>query len=360
MNTMISVSIWKSRYQATVLGLGIGHGFSDAAAGYLIGNLSHNASFVQIGSAVMIYNLLAFGGQLPAGIWLDRIGHYRKPAVLSLLGMVLALGLLCFQFFWVAIVIAGISSAIFHVSGGAVTLVSFPGKSYYTGIFSAFGVMGLALGGWAGTMHWYGVGFGLMTGLIALLLGLLKANFPLAQKQEFVTKNHHLDNHDYLMILLLVAIALRSAVWNVVQLLYVKQYDWLIYMAMAAMIGKLIGGWLTDRIPWKVYALVALSIAIPSLAWGHRKLFWLLLGTGLLQSLTPISVVALQRLLPTMPAAVSGATFGLAIALGGLISFVPLDAYFPLFYQLILLGMLTWGLYYLFWSGATQQSTLHK
>ncbi|GAB3949346.1 hypothetical protein GCM10028805_25360 [Spirosoma harenae] len=308
----------------------------------------------------MVYNLLAFGGQLPAGVWLDQIGHYRKASVLSLAGMIVSVGLLYAQFVWPAVVLAGVSSAVFHVAGGAVILTSFPEQSRFVGIFSAFGVMGLALGGWSGAMQFSGVGYALMAGLTLVMLTLVKTNFPLAQKQVLSTERPPLDNHDYLMILLLTAIALRSAVWNMIQLLYSDQYDWLLYIAMAAMAGKLVGGWLTDRIPWKIYALVALTIAIPALSWGHRKLFWLMVGTGLLQSLTPVSIVALQRLFPNTPATVSGATFGLAIALGGLVSFVPLDTYFSFFTQLILLGLLTWGLYYSFWSSENQPSTLRK
>ncbi|GAB4026785.1 MFS transporter [Spirosoma gilvum] len=360
MNALNSLLARNSRYHYTVFALGIGHGFSDAAAGYLIGNLSSDSSFVDMGGAIMVYNLLAFGGQLPAGIWLDRIGYYRLPAILSLVGMVAAVGLLMGELLWPAVVLAGLCSAIYHVAGGAVTLTSFPEKSRFVGLFSAFGVMGLALGGWAGAMGWDVVGYLLMSGLAIIGLVLLKTSFPLVQVRMTVEEKPQLDHHDYLMILLLMAIAMRSAVWNIVQLLYAQHYDWLLYVALAAMVGKLIGGWLTDRIPWKLYALTALAIAIPALGWGYRRLFWLMLGTGLLQSLTPVSIVALQRLFPNTPAMVSGATFGLAIALGGLVSYVPLASYFSLFTQLLLLGVLTWCLYYSFWSVHNQRSTLPK
>lgn len=343
MNTGLHALAGPSRYQATVWMLGIGHGFSDAAAGYLIGHVSHDASFSQTSMAVFIYNLLAFGGQVPAGFWLDRVGRYRMPAVVSLLGMVVALSLFAHPFFWMAIVLAGVSSAIFHVSGGAVTLLSFPGKSKAVGTFSAFGVLGLALGGWAGTLQVDGVRYLLMAGLVLVLITLAKATMPPGRKQALPGENLKLDDHDYVMILLLMAIALRSAVWNSIQLLYSHQYDWLIYTALAAMVGKLAGGWLADRVPWKPYALSALAVALPALGWGYRKLFWLMLGTGLLQSLTPLSVVALQRLFPGRPASVSGGTFGLAIAVGGLLYLGPS---LSLVTQLLLFGLLAWGLYY--------------
>ena len=335
-----------SFYQPTVVALGIGHGFSDAAAGYLMGGVTHQADFTQIGGVVMLYNVLAFGGQLPAGMWLDRLGRYKETALISLVLMILALGFSGANV-WVFTALAGISSAFFHVAGGGITLMSFPQRAGFVGIFSAFGVMGLALGGWAAAMHWGWVQYLLMSGLGMVLLFLGWAGYPSFQKNKMTSKEQPLlDSHDYLMIVLLVAIAMRSAVWNFIQLLYAQQYEWLLYIALAATVGKLAGGWLTDRIGWRLYTLTALMIAIPALTWGYRKLFWLMLGTGLLQSVTPVSVVALQRIFPTFPATVSGAAFGLAIALGGFIQLFPFSTDFYFLPQIALLGLFAWGLYF--------------
>jgi FSR family fosmidomycin resistance protein-like MFS transporter len=336
----------KSQYQLTVLALGIGHGFSDAAAGYLMGNLTHQADLSQIGGVVMLYNVLAFGGQLPVGMWLDRLGRYKETAVISLSLMIVALGFLETNV-WMFTALAGISSAFFHVAGGGITLMSFPQRAGFVGIFSAFGVMGLALGGWAAAMNWGWVQYVLMSGLGVVFLFLLWAKYPSFQKKMTATKEQPLlDSHDYLMILLLVAIAMRSAVWNFIQLLYAQQYEWLLYIALAAMMGKLVGGWLTDRIGWRLYTLTSLMMAIPALTWGYRKLFWLMLGTGLLQSVTPVSVIALQRIFPKLPATVSGAAFGLAIALGGIIQVFPVSTDFYFLPQITLLGLFAWGLYF--------------
>jgi FSR family fosmidomycin resistance protein-like MFS transporter len=139
-------------YRPTVVALGIGHGFSDAAAGYLMGSLTHQTDFTQIGGIVTLYNILAFGGQLPAGMWLDRLGRYKETALISLALMIVALGFLGTNV-WVFTALAGISSAFFHVAGGGITLMSFPQRASFVGIFSSFGVMGLALGGWAAAMN---------------------------------------------------------------------------------------------------------------------------------------------------------------------------------------------------------------
>lgn len=335
-----------SFYQPTVVALGIGHGFSDAAAGYLMGSVTHQADFTQIGGVVLLYNVLAFGGQLPAGIWLDQLSRYKETALISL---ALMIGALSFSEInvWLFTALAGVSSAFFHVAGGGITLMSFPQRASFVGIFSAFGVIGVALGGWAAAMNWDWAQYVLMSGLGMVLLFLGWANYPSFQKNKMTSQEHPLlDSHDYLMILLLVAIAMRSAVWNFIQLLYAQRYEWLLYIALAAMVGKLAGGWLTYRIGWRLYTLTALMVAIPALTWGYRKLFWLMLGTGLLQSVTPVSVVALQRIFPKFPATVSGAAFGLAIALGGVIQLFPANTDLYLIPQIALLGIFAWGLYF--------------
>lgn len=336
----------RSHNQRTIMLLGIGHGFSDASAGYLIGSLTHQANLSQIGGAVLLYHFLAFGGQLPAGMWLDQIGRYKTALLLSLGVMAIALGLVGTNV-WVFTSLAGISSAFFHVAGGGTTLQHLPKQASFIGIFSAFGVMGLALGGWAAAMSWVWAQYVLMVGLGTIMLFLFWTKFPsLQRKNTPILATPRLDTHDYLMILLLLAIAMRSAVWNFVQLLYAQQYEWLLYMALAAMVGKLIGGWLSDRIGWRLYTLVALTVAIPALSWGYRKLFWLMLGTGLLQSVTPVSVIALQRFFPNSPATVSGIAFGFAIVLGAVPSFFSFDVHLYFLPQLTLLGIFTWGLYF--------------
>ncbi len=332
--------------QTLIWALGIGHGFSDATAGYLMGTLAQEVALSEVALAVVIYNILAFGGQFPLGIYLDHLKYYRSAAILALVGMIMACICMGFQI-WVGTVLAGVSSAIFHVAGGGITLRSFPQKASYMGIFSAFGVFGLALGGWAGATQVLWIQQVLVVGLGMVAFLVLVIRMPEALPFEVDTpKTTFLDTHDYLMILLMVAIAARSAIWNYIQLLYNHQYEWLLYIALAAMVGKLLGGWLSDHVGMRLYALVSLAMAIVVLSWGHRKLIWLMIGTGLLQSITPVSVIALQRAFPQWPATMSGAAFGLAIALGGSASVFSLGK--NLFYlpQLFIWGMGVWLLYF--------------
>jgi FSR family fosmidomycin resistance protein-like MFS transporter len=126
------------------------------------------------------------------------------------------------------------------------------------------------------------------------------------------------EGHDYVMLMLLAAIALRSAVWNIYQVLMQGDTRLLVALAIAAAIGKILGGVLADRVGWRRWALGALLASTPLLVLGTYHGLALLFGVGLLQSATPAMLGLLARTSPRHPATAAGLALGLAIALGGL------------------------------------------
>lgn len=295
--------------------LGLGHGLSDCLAGFFIGSLPPGAHLLDAASLVLLYNALAFGGQLPAGMLVDRMPQPKMAVALSL--SLFCLAALCFPYHaTLAVSMAGVAAAFYHVAGGKLALLAFPGSTVGTGLFAAPGVMGLALGGY---FAW--TGFALLPWLLAglaivLLLSLvLRLDFEAPQAASQVA---HFDRHDLMMLILLMAIALRSAVWNLFQLIHTDAHELLLLTGLAAMFGKILGGWLADWMGWRRYAIIALSLATPLLAFGGTEPEYLLPGIALLQSATPAAVLGMYRLMPSMAATAVGMCFGLAIAIGAL------------------------------------------
>jgi MFS transporter, FSR family, fosmidomycin resistance protein len=127
--------------------LGIAHGVSDGAAGLLLGSLATNSSATQITLLVLIYNALAFGSQPLIGYVADSL---PSPRVFASGGMILLAASLVSRasgYGELAVLMAGLGSAAFHVGAGALTLRSCAGRSDAAGLFAAPGVIGLALGG---------------------------------------------------------------------------------------------------------------------------------------------------------------------------------------------------------------------
>jgi MFS transporter, FSR family, fosmidomycin resistance protein len=298
--------------------LGLAHGLSDCAAGFMIGMLPDGgaSSLWDVGSLVLLYNVLAFGGQVPAGVVVDRLG--RPKLVLALSLCLVAAALLVFPGApLLAICLAGVAGAFFHVSGGMLALLAFPKSTVGAGLFAAPGVMGLALGGY---MAWLGlpalVALAGTVALVVLLILVLEYPAPMSVPQA-ATQGDALEWHDLIMLVLLLAIAMRSAVWNLFELIHAADHALLLALGLAAMLGKVAGGFLAARLGWRRYAVIALVVATPLLTLGGTLSWTLLPGIFLLQSATPAAVMGMYRLMPRMPATAVGMCFGLAIAVGG-------------------------------------------
>ncbi|MEN9935212.1 MAG: hypothetical protein RLZZ387_1791 [Chloroflexota bacterium] len=314
--------------------LGLSHGLSDGAAGFLLGGLSRAMPLADVALLVLLYNALAFGGQPLAGFLVDRARQPRAAALagLLLIGAALALagaprgesvsgssdtGLRA------AVALAGVGGALFHVGGGALALAASGGRAAGPGLFAAPGVVGLALGGMlaaSGSAAWWA--FLPPLALLALAVARLPSalsTWPSALSTQYsALSTQHFDPHDLVMVVLLAAIALRSLIWSTVDFLFQGRYEALLALALAAALGKLLGGPLADQVGWRRYTVGALALAAPLLALAGDSLTLLIPGVALLQSATPAALAALSRQMPHSPATATGLALGLAVAVGGL------------------------------------------
>lgn len=296
--------------------MGLMHGINDCVAGFVLGSLAASSLEVtDVGWWILIYNALAFGGQAPLALITDQ-WNLPKP-LLVLAALCNGAGLLLFGASpLMAVVFLGVGSALVHITGGSITLQHDPGKAGALGLFTAPGVLGLALGGLMAYMG-LSAALPLLWGTIAVVT--LALFMPISSQRQLARQEHgvQLDKHDWVMMLLLLVIAMRSAIWNTFQLINQGDYYLLLYLAAAAMGGKMAGGYIADKVGWRNYALGALLLAAPLLTFGGKKPWLLAIGVGLLQSVTPLTLGAMHRALPTRPALATGLTLGLAIALGG-------------------------------------------
>jgi FSR family fosmidomycin resistance protein-like MFS transporter len=330
------------------LTLGLAHGVADGAAGMLLGSLPRLMDLGQVALLVLLYNALAFGGQPIVGLLADRVGRPRAAALAGLL--LLGAALVAFgPQPRLAVALAGLGSAAFHVGGGALALCATRGRAAGPGLFAAPGVVGLAAGG-ALAAGGYLLAWPLLLMLGVLMLAILELKLPalpygLTTDHRPLTTNREtgdlrlvtsegpqaasvkpqaspktvveFETHDLIMLALLAGIALRSAVWSSLQFLFEGRYEMLLAMAVAAALGKIAGGALADWLGWRRWALGALVLAAPLLALAGQSLAALLAGIALLQSATPVALAATAGLLPRRPATAAGLGLGLAIAVGG-------------------------------------------
>jgi FSR family fosmidomycin resistance protein-like MFS transporter len=262
----------------------------------------------------LLYNVLAFGCQPLFGLLTDRL---RRPRPVALAGLgLLAAGLLLMRAQPpLAVALAGLGSSSFHVAGGALALCATRGRASGPGLFAAPGVLGLALGGYLALSG--AAPIWPFLALLALLAAAVAAlGLPALPYDASTLDEPAFERHDWIMLALLAAIALRSLVWTTLQLVLESRIELLLLMAVAAALGKALGGPLADRIGWRRWTLLALGGAALALTFSRASVPALLLGVALLQSATPAALAALLRLLPRQPATAAGFGLGLAIALG--------------------------------------------
>ncbi|MBV8587520.1 MAG: MFS transporter [Verrucomicrobia bacterium] len=326
--------------------LGLAHGVADGSAGLLLGHLPESQPELQVVWLVLLYNAFGFGGQPLVAWFADHFRFNRLCAIGGLLSLALALSPLTAGQPLVAVLLAGLGSAAFHVGAGALALLASDRKADGAGLFAAPGVVGLGIGGaLAVTHHFVFAPFCVL--LVALSLGICfwPARTASAPGPR-MSKEPCFEAHDWIMVGLLVAISLRSLVWTAFQFALAGQVQNLLYLALAAGFGKIAGGFLAERLGYRRWALIALCVAAPLLAFAGKRLSLLIPGVALLQSTIPCSLAAFAQILPARPALATGLVFGLAVVLGGLPSFFtdPANLVAPVAVLLVLLlaGLCFW------------------
>ncbi len=321
--------------------------------------LFHEMSHLDAFLLVLAYDVLAFAGQAPLGMLVDKM---KFPKITTIFGIIIA-GI-SVAFLWVepyaAMLLAAVGNAAFHVGAGALSLHVTPGRATAPGIFVAPGVLGLAIGTFVGKGGWvvgdkipeainsvlsfFGKPDGVILVLYALALSIslvvsLLSRYPTIPYEKKPVK---LDIPRPILIisLLLFSIVIRSLVGKAGAISAPKETMILISIAMAAFAGKAIGGVLSDRFGWIFISVAALLISAPLIAFGGAYPVTIVFGMLLFQMTMPVTLVATYSIIPGRP----GLAFGLN-CLAYIIGFLPnmfrsVRAYYNsyLFLALILLS----------------------
>ncbi len=293
------------------------HFVNDFLAGYILASL--NAKLVdvsKIGLWVLIYNLIAFGGQ-PVFVLLAYTRARLTFWFITLLAL-LALGLFLFQTnnVGLSILCLGCSSILVHVIG---SIESLGGKSQASlvGIFASPGVMGLALGGYCAIQF---VDVSLPCYITMATMVFVYTFFYKNTKDANVNSigyDTSFHVHDLLMIILLFIIAMRSAIWNTIQQDYIAEPKLMLLIAFAAMLGKVVGGVMSQIWNAKKFTILALALSFPFILFFKKNIILFCIGVFFLQSSFPPMVCLMLENLRKHTAVLLSLAFGVSIVLGG-------------------------------------------
>lgn len=307
--------------------LGLSHALNDFFSGYILAHLSNDFSRETSTTLFLIYGALAFGGQVPIAMLINRGIDLRRATLLAILLLILGV-ILSFQTTpTLTITVIGIGSALLHVAAGTWILEIAQQRIGITGIFIAPGVAGLTFGGILGSLNFTNIsmltlGFGVL---------LMISIYIVSKKSTFSNKNDksialiEFDRHDGLMLLILAAICLRSLIWDIINLTHSgNNQNLILAIGLSAFIGKLLGGFLSDAIGWKRWIQISLPLSSVFLIFMGDNTLAVCTGTALLQSTTPVMVHLMYRVFPKEPATAISLTLGLGILLAGLPTYLPI------------------------------------
>lgn len=307
----------RSQGAALLGGLGFGHAAVDAACALIVVQVASGlgADTTTALAAVLLYNSLAFAAQAPLGLVVDRFGARGGAAASGALfvASALALHVLLPSTDWLAVLLAGVGNAVFHLGGGAASLDLSPGRAWAPGVFVAPGAIGLALGTLAGKSGWSAWPFGVALIISAVVAVRLARPVPDAVSMRYALRPANATSVSIALVLAVVAarsfVSLGVALpWKASPLLL-----WVLIGASAA--GKFAGGFLGDRWGRLRVGASALIAAVPLATLAASSPFAGITAMFLLNLTMPLTLTAVADAMPEKPAFAFGLTC-LALAFG--------------------------------------------
>ncbi len=325
---------WLTRPMLGATGLGLMHACVDAST---VSALFRTTRVVDMArwdafTLVLTYNLVAFGLQPLVGWLSDRFSAKHATLLGGLLLPMMALAAHAHSP-WLTVAAASLGNAMFHVGAGTLILELGTKRTAPAGIFVGPGALGLGFGLWYGKSPAAGPLWPLILVLVLAALGhglawrhgratrALGSTPPRAAAERLASNSRRPLGAEGLVgiasVALLLSVAVRALTGGAILRGCTPSLLLLLGAPLAAFSGKVLGGFVADRVGWFEATALALLVSTPLMLTSPTHPGVLLLGMMTLQMTMPVTLVAMSRALPTLP----GVAFGLpclALAIGSL------------------------------------------
>jgi FSR family fosmidomycin resistance protein-like MFS transporter len=302
--------------------------------------LAHTPSSSERFFAIIAYNVIAFGLQMPLGALLDKFSSVPAALIgflLITIGSVLLPMAINADLVVLIVLCVGVGNAAFHVEGGIDSLSHAAHRFSRSGIFvstGALGVVGGSLAGSAGTSTQLLVLLCSLMVLSALCVAFFKMKPQSTEKTDFGTANFESGRGvgraaanqsahrgvgqsatALCVALLFIAVLIRSVGGSLIQMPWREQI--ILLPACAAFLGKAAGGFLADTWGARRVGVTSLVISIPLLALSIISPACAALGTICFNIAMPITLCALSDRFPGRPGLAFGSA-SMALVVGSL------------------------------------------
>lgn len=242
----------------------------------------------------LIYNGIAFAGQIPFGLIMDKINFKNKERLFIIISSLLLLFGVLFNNVILSCICLGVANCIYHISGAKICSNITTEKSKYLGIFVSSGAFGLSLG--------TNIPMNLIIRLIIVLVYIIFSITLLFIKEieedvVIVPKKFKLNfKLLFLIVLVIVAVFIRSFLGKIMYSTFDKSLLILLSFGFFATLGKAIGGFLRDKFGSLIIIIISMSLLILCLIFGKNIYILFSLGIILVNISMPITLYELNRI----------------------------------------------------------------
>ena len=237
------------------------HFFVDLTTIYLISSviLGPEIGIVHRGAVVIVYNLLAFAGQLPIGILSDIFNKNRMFVVFGCLMAGVAYPV-AFISPWIACVLASIGNGAFHIGAGADILKWSMPKAGLSGLFVSSGALGVWL---AYKLESDIVVFVLPAIVIlsAVILLVTGGNVKHEEKEHSISFVKPEKTVLAAILCFMMTIVVRSLMGMVMNYSWKSIFAFSLLSVIAVVAGKALGGYIADRFGYIKTSVVSLGLS---------------------------------------------------------------------------------------------------
>lgn len=238
------------------------HLLVDFATVYLVCRvlLGPGVGIVHRAEVIIVYNLVAFAGQLPMGIIADGINKNRMFALLGC-GLAMAAYPIAYISPWTACVLASLGNGAFHIGAGSEILkISMP-KISLAGVFVSSGALGVWL-----AYNVRGSIFETLLPCVMLIscIGLLFLAEDAEKSEQSKPEPYFLPGIAVLFAssCFLLTVVIRSFAGMIMNFSWKAQPLWSFLSVMAVVGGKAFGGILADRLGYVKTSVISLLASL--------------------------------------------------------------------------------------------------
>lgn len=259
--------------------ISIAHFMVDLTCAFLVANIIEENIII----IILLYNFCAFALQMPFGVLLENNVKCLKLSAVGIFMVLLSLFIMEIPI--LAIVVAGVGNALFHLGGG-LWVMNRSAKAGPLGVFIAPGAMGIYIGGLLG------ISWGYVIFLAMITIGVL-----IWKKQDIPAETNcsevELSGKKFTILTLFMVVVIRGFIGMTQVFEWKSEFSFA--FVVVVVLGKMIGGYLSDMFGAEKVGKISLLISMGAFLF-YKNPFLGLLGVLTFQITMPITLWFISKI----------------------------------------------------------------